>query len=170
MESRKRRPLALRLLALPLLVLVGLVSGQVLGAQELDQEGRGHAWKGASGGHTVVEFAASWCVPCRSSLPRLEALAKKHPEIRMLVISVDDEVAGRDDLVESLGLKLPVLWDADYAIAEHYQPEGMPTSVILDPEGEEIYREVGFNDEKWRRLVAFIEALPPASETESKTP
>ncbi|MEO2197040.1 MAG: thioredoxin domain-containing protein, partial [bacterium] len=53
---------------------------------ELDRPGR----------ITVVDFAASWCVPCWKSLPHVEALAHSYPDIQFLVVSVDDREDGRD--------------------------------------------------------------------------
>ncbi len=134
-------------------------------AQETDQHGRSHAWKGPSQSYTLIDFSASWCVPCRKSLPRLEALARDTPNLRVLVVSVDDEVAGRDALVADLGLTLPVLWDASYAIAEHHKPAGMPSTVILDPSGVEVFREEGYSEKKWRQLVEFVQKLPLTGET-----
>lgn len=126
----------------------------------LDQHGVGHALESPAGQYTVVDFAASWCQPCRRSLPLLEELAREHSELRFLVVDVDDEVAGRDDLVRSLGLTLPVLWDEGYALAERLEPGGMPATFVLSPRGEVLYRHVGFNRRAWGDLVAFLEQLP----------
>ena len=108
-----------------------------LAAEELDQHGKEHIWKGESGAVTVIDFAASWCPPCIQSLPRLERLASQYPEVRFLVVSVDKKKSGRDFLVDELGLELPVLWDREYQIAEHYRPESMPSTVVVDAAGKE---------------------------------
>jgi len=106
----------------------------------------------------VPGFAASWCGPCRYTLPRLEAYAREHPEIDVLVVSVDEKVEGRDQLVRSLGLESPVLWDEGHAIARHFEPEALPTTVVLDTEGDEIYRYLGSSERGWEELVAFLES------------
>ncbi len=131
-----------------------------LGAAELDQHGTEHSWKGESGRYTVIDFAASWCGPCWRTLPKLQELAGRHPQLRVLVVSVDDERSGRDQLVEELDLDLPVLWDEGYTIAEHFRPGAMPTTVLLDPQGEEIYRYSGSSDAAWREFSAFVDELP----------
>lgn len=139
-------------------LLLALALGLSAGAEELDQNGRGHAWKGASGRLTVLDFAASWCAPCRKSLPRLERLAKERPELRVLVVSVDERREGRDELVRSLGLTLPVLWDADGNIAELYQPPAMPATFVLAPTGEVLGTFAGSGQEEWAALVALLDS------------
>ena len=147
--------------ALRLLVaLVVLLPGAVLFASgERDQFGDQPEWQGPSDGYTVVDFAASWCLPCHKSLPRLEALAKREPAVRFLVVSVDKRRSGRDQLVEHLGLTLPVLWDENHRIAEHYQPEAMPATLVLDPSGKIVYRHVGYDQKLWAEFESFLESL-----------
>ncbi len=92
-------------------------------SHELDSPGR----------VTVVDFAASWCVPCWKSLPHLEALAQSHPDIQFLVVSVDDREDGRDQLVGRLGLSLPVIWDGGHAIASAFGPKACPRPTCSAP-------------------------------------
>ena len=126
-------------------------------AQETDQGGVAHSWKGASKSYTVIDFAASWCRPCWDVLPKLQSFAAAHPDIRVLVVSVDDKVTGRDALVTKLALTLPVLWDEKKQIASHYRPEGMPSTFVLDPSGTIVYRHVGSGKKQWDEMVAFLE-------------
>lgn len=141
---------------LPLALFV-LMSGTALAA-ETDQKGAVHAWAGPSSGYTIVDFAASWCRPCWAVLPRLQTFASAHPDIRVLVVDVDDTVKGRDALVEKLKLTLPVLWDETHRIAEHYHPEGMPATFVLDPEGHVVYKHVGSGKKEWDAMVTFLES------------
>ncbi len=126
-------------------------------AQETDQLGKPQAWKGESAGYTVIDFAAAWCRPCWDVLPRLQSYASEHKDIRVIVVSVDDKVAGRDALVTKLALTLPVLWDSNKKIAAHYRPEGMPATFVLDPSGTVVYRHVGSGKKEWDEMVGFLE-------------
>lgn len=139
-----------------LALLIALPTSAVLAA-ETDQRGAAHEWKGPSSGYTVVDFAAAWCRPCWDVLPRLEAFAGSHPGIRVLVVSVDDNVQGRDALVEKLKLTIPVVWDEKHRIAEHYRPVGMPSTFVLDPAGKIVYSHVGSGMKEWNAMVAFLE-------------
>jgi thiol-disulfide isomerase/thioredoxin len=138
-----------------------LLATTPLAAAALDQHGDTHSWRGATGHYTVIDFAASWCGPCWKTLPKLEELAEAHPAVVFLVVSVDDEVKGRDRLVADVPLTLPTLWDEDYAIAEHYRPEAMPATFVLDPEGELIYHHAGSTEKDWRALVDLLTKIPP---------
>ena len=135
-------------------------TGSLFGQEALDQHGKAHAWRGPADHYTVIDFAASWCRPCWKVLPKLQAFAEDHPDVRVLVVSVDDERRGRDALVERLDLTLPVLWDQTHEIARHYQPGGMPATFVLGPDGKIVYQHVGSADEAWSALVAFIERAP----------
>jgi thiol-disulfide isomerase/thioredoxin len=125
----------------------------------IDQHGRSHVWRGPTGRLTLLEFAASWCVPCRKTLPRLEAFAREHPDLRALAVSVDERRQGRDELVDSLHLSLPMLWDEDHRIAEHYQPKAMPATFLISPAGEVLHIALGSRTDDWEDLVRRTEEL-----------
>ena len=140
-------------------VAVLLVLGAPLLAQEVDQFGKSHKWQGALEKLTVIDFAASWCAPCVRSLPRLDDLAASMPGVNFLVVSVDEKEAGRDFLVKELGLRLPVIWDSEHRIAEALEPEGMPSTFVLDSKGEVVYSHVGYDEKTWRELEEKIRKL-----------
>lgn len=129
-----------------------------------DQHGQSHRWLAPFEGVTIVDFAASWCGPCRHSLPRLEEFAAEHPELRVLVVSVDRTAKQRDHLVDSLNLNLPVLWDEGHAIAEHYRPPTMPASFLVGPDGLILHVSPGSSDDEWQELKQRIaEVAAPGS-------
>ena len=140
-----------------LLTCLLLLSSVVTAAQETDQRGEAHEWKSKNSAYTVIDFAAAWCRPCWDVLPRLQSFSTDHPDIRVLVVSVDDKVAGRDALVTKLSLTVPVIWDENKKIAAHYRPEGMPSTVVLDPAGQVVYRHVGSGKKQWDEMVAFLQ-------------
>jgi len=127
-------------------------------AQELDQYGKSRSWKGPSGHYRLIDFAAAWCQPCWKALPRLQSFADNQPSVRVIVVSVDERPQGRDKLVKLLGLTVPVLWDEEHRVAEHYSPAGMPATFLLDPSGEVVYEHVGSGDREWNEMIDFIES------------
>lgn len=146
----------MRALRIVTVVCVLLISGTAPGGS-LDQNGVSQQWKGPSESYTIIDFAASWCLPCWVVLPKLEAYASEHPNVRVLVVDVDDDVSGRDRIVRELKLSIPVVWDESREIAEHYHPEGMPAMFILNPEGEVVHHHVGSSAREWEQMVSFLD-------------
>jgi thiol-disulfide isomerase/thioredoxin len=157
MDPVSRVPGSVAVAALLLACCASAVARAPEPAVALDQHGRIHAWLGPTGKLTLLEFAASWCAPCRQTLPRLEAFAREHPGLRVLVISVDERREGRDELVASLGLSLPMVWDENHRIAEHYQPQAMPSAFLISPAGDVLHVARGSRADDWEEVVRRIE-------------
>lgn len=84
---------------------------------------------------TVVNFFASWCVPCREELPFLAAAAKANPQIDFIGIDVRDIRSDALRLLDETGAAFPAGIDRDRKIAESFQLAGMPTTVFIAPGG-----------------------------------
>ena len=127
-----------------------------------DQFGKAHRADELGDSLVVLDFAASWCKPCWKALPRLEALAAERPSLRVLVVSQDEDRRGRDRLVRKLALTVPVLWDEGHRWAARFQPEGMPTTMILDGDGKVLHRHSGSSERGWRDFIAVLDRLQRA--------
>jgi len=142
-----------------LAVLLLLLASSAHAGEPVDQFGVEHPWRGPAESYRVIDFAAAWCTPCWTTLPKLVALAAEHPDLSVLVIDVDDYETGRTQLIEGLDLELPLLWDEEHVIAEHYSLKALPATFVLDPAGEVIYESLGSGSEEWDAFRAFVEAL-----------
>ena len=145
------------LLALSL-ACVGTIDAAEGKGQLIDQLGRSHDLTAADT-LTVVDFVAAWCEPCYQALPEIKRLARQYPAVRFLVVSVDEEISGRDRLVEDLGLEMPVIWDAGHELIGKFRPRGFPATYVLGPKGDVLYQHVGFDNEKWQSLVNALSEL-----------
>jgi thiol-disulfide isomerase/thioredoxin len=90
----------------------------------------------------LITFGASWCPPCRLGLPRLKALAEKHPELRLVLVDLDRNAADARAWVTEVGLKtdVPVLHDKFEFAAKLYGAAGesktsLPKTVLVDLRG-----------------------------------
>jgi hypothetical protein len=79
--------------------------------------------------------------------------------VRVLVVSVDERRQGRDRLVESLRLTVPVVWDETHRIAEHYRPRAMPATFVLSAEGVVVGAVTGSRAKDWERVVRLVETV-----------
>lgn len=106
--------------------------------------------------YTVLDFAASWCTPCYRALPRLEALARELPDLRVVVVSVDETERGRDRLVRELDLELEVVWDGDHTLISNLAPESFPATYVLDPGGEVVYSHLGYDARVFNEFAEVV--------------
>lgn len=85
----------------------------------------------------LVNFWATWCVPCRDEFPLLvEAYAEHRPAgLEILGIVHDDSVAGARAFASEYGATWPMLDDADDVAWDDYLGVGMPQSYFIDADG-----------------------------------
>jgi peroxiredoxin len=100
----------------------------------------------ARGKVALIDFWASWCVPCRGELTELEQLARTYRArgVAILTVNLDSDREAAQAMVDQLGLTLPVGLDADKAVASTYQLPTMPTSFVVDRAGVIRYVHEGF--------------------------
>jgi peroxiredoxin len=85
----------------------------------------------------VLNFWASWCVPCRAEMPYFDKVARKSDGRGVAFIGLallDDEPASRAFLNE-VGVSYPTGADPNNEIARSYQVVGLPTTVFIRPDG-----------------------------------
>jgi thiol-disulfide isomerase/thioredoxin len=82
---------------------------------------------------TVLDFWATWCNPCLASMPRLEKLARAHPDVAVLTINLDDPVRARA-LFDEHGYTVKLLAD-DGDVSQRYGVTSIPHTVIIDRSG-----------------------------------
>jgi peroxiredoxin len=85
----------------------------------------------------VLNFWASWCRPCLDELPLLDELHAKVAPIggTVLGVNIDKQRAPALGVVTSLDLKLPVVFDPGSDVVAKYDPEALPTTYVIDPDG-----------------------------------
>jgi cytochrome c biogenesis protein CcmG, thiol:disulfide interchange protein DsbE len=86
----------------------------------------------------LVNFWASWCLPCREEAPALERFQRQHagPEFTVLGIDSRDLTGDGRGFVREYGLSYPQLRDGDGDAAEDYGTTGVPENFLVDPEGK----------------------------------
>lgn len=94
----------------------------------------------------LVDFWASWCVPCRKSFPWLNTMQQQHAADGLLVLAVneDSERSDAKRFLQQVPAQFAVLYDRAGALAEQYQLMGMPSSFLIDKKGQIRYRHIGF--------------------------
>jgi peptide/nickel transport system substrate-binding protein len=91
-----------------------------------------------------LDFWASWCTPCKLSLPLVEHFARTHPDVDVLAVNVGETPALAARYARENGLER-VLFDPDERIRALYRIAGFPTLVVIDPAGNIRARWPGLN-------------------------
>ena len=95
----------------------------------------------------VLDFWATWCAPCRASIPDLVELYERHRDRGFVVlgVSVDDSVARLQPFVRELEMSYPVLTgEGRYDLQEALGPiVGFPTSFVISRDGTLCRRHTG---------------------------
>ena len=103
------------------------------------ENGQRFSAQSVRGKFLVVNFWASWCVPCRKELPSLERLAVRRSDLIIVAASVD---ANREDAVAAFAGRYPHLrlGFASLRSVTEYGALGMPYSVVFGRSGQEVAR------------------------------
>lgn len=98
----------------------------------------------------LIDFWASWCIPCRRAFPWLETISKRYKDKDLVVIGVnlDDSKESMDRFLEKYPVTFVIQHDPRAALAEANQLQGMPVSFLINRKGEVVYRHVGFRDDQ----------------------
>ena len=115
----------------------------------LDAEDGEHSLAEYRGKWVVLNFWATWCAPCRREMPSLERLQTAMPEIAVVPVATGrNAVEGIKRFFADAGVKtLPTLRDPQSDLARAMGIIGLPVTVILNPEGQEVARLIG--DAEW---------------------
>ena len=115
----------------------------------------------------IVDFWASWCVPCRRSFPWMNAMQDKYREDGLVIIAVNLDRNAEDAarFLEKYPANFEIVYDPEGALAKEYSVEVMPSSVIIGRNGEPYERHAGF---KVKRQAEYEATIRAALELENK--
>ena len=94
----------------------------------------------------MINFWATWCGPCRQEMPLLDELYSRYQRVgfNLLGVNIDDDSRRAMQMVDELGVKFPVLFDARKEVSKLYEVNAMPVTVIVDREGTVRYVHHGY--------------------------
>lgn len=86
----------------------------------------------------LVNFWASWCIPCRQEAPALESFQRRYggPSFTVLGIDTRDLSGDGQKFVQQYGLTYPQLRDGDGQRAHEFGSTGVPENFLVDPRGK----------------------------------
>ncbi len=96
----------------------------------------------------MINFWASWCVPCRKEMPLLESIYKKYKPLgfTLLGVNVEPDQKDAESFLKQTPVSFPVLFDAKSRVSGLYNVQGMPTTVFIDRKGNVRLVHQSYND------------------------
>jgi thiol-disulfide isomerase/thioredoxin len=124
-----------------------------------DPEGEPASLADFRGKPLLVNLWATWCAPCIAEMPTLDALAGRERD-RLRVLTISQDLDGRDK-VEAFfarqGYRHLETWlDPQMALMSELRVDTLPTTILYDPEGREVWRMVGMEDWAGTRTTGLI--------------
>jgi len=153
-----------RLLAATLIIAMSAV----IGASDLPPDlkiryldGKPFSLESLKGHVVVLDFWASWCVPCRASFPFFDKLQQKFGSQGLSVIglSLEDNDDAITDFLDAVPTSFTIVRDPTGRAGEAFEVVAMPTTFLLDREGRIVARFEGSDKNVHARLEAAVTTL-----------
>lgn len=116
-----------------------------------------------AGKMVVMDFWATWCPPCRESVPELRDLAKKYPgQVVLISVSADSDDSRWREFIAKHDMTWHQYRDADHKIAGAFGVHAFPTYLVIGGDGAIEQRIVGMNPQETvvHRLKQFLANAP----------
>ncbi|KZY60751.1 redoxin [Oleiphilus sp. HI0071] len=94
----------------------------------------------------MLNFWASWCGPCRQEMPLMDDIYEKYQKFgfTILAVNVDEDSADADRFLDAVPVTFPILYDNESRISELYGVDAMPTTIMIDREGNARFLHRGY--------------------------
>ena len=111
-----------------------------------------------AGNVVLINFWASWCGPCRQEMPLLNDLHNKYEALGFTVlgVNVEEQSDNARGFINDFPVDFPILLDDRNQVSKMYNVIAMPTTVVVDRDGNMRYLHKGYKpgDEKqYRKMV-----------------
>lgn len=131
-------------------------------AQAVAEEDTSFDLSAHAGKVVVVDFWASWCVPCRRSFPWLNDMHEKYGDDGLVIIGVnlDATRAEAEGFLGEYPARFAIHYDDSKALAKQFDVIAMPMSYVYGRDGKQITRHFGFKVKSQPEYEAIlVEAL-----------
>ena len=120
----------------------------------------------------LVDFWASWCVPCRRSFPWLNEMQERYGDRGLIVVgvNVDANRSAAEGFLREVPAQFQIIYDPAGELAAAYRVPGMPTSFLFGPDGSLVSNHIGFQQTARDEREAELQRLLPVPPVRTATP
>lgn len=112
-----------------------------------DGEGHGLPVNGYLGKWLLVNFWATWCLPCRAEMPSLFRLQQQFAgKMEIVAVSVDEQWESVIKFFINEQVPFTLAWDPDKKIADSLNIDKYPETFLIDPRGQAVVKFIGPRD------------------------
>ena len=108
----------------------------------------------------IINFWATWCAPCKEEMPHLDKLKSKSKfqDIEILPINIaDEELIKSKEFFDEINIKnLEIFYGPSIELAKTFKLRGIPTTILIDKEGYEFARIIGYIDFENKSLLEWL--------------
>ena len=106
----------------------------------------------------ILNFWTTWCVECKNEMPSLDVLHAKHSNVLVFPINLEKPNKKRTSQVfKDLNIQsLKIYFDPEFKLAKQLRVKGVPTTILLNKNGNEFARiigEIDFYDERFLKWL-----------------
>ena len=109
----------------------------------------------------IINFWATWCIPCKKEMPSLDRLYQdsNFKNLQVFAVNMDQPNTSKTKkFFTDLNIqKLEIFFDPDLNFVKEFKLRGMPTTILINKKGEEFARiigEVNFQDKKFLKWLS----------------
>src|SRR5204863_9604836 len=111
----------------------------------------------------LIDFWASWCIPCKTSFPALDTLYREYQPrgLEVLAVNLDERRRDADTFLAARPHTMPVLFDPKGVSPLAFAVRGMPSSFLIDRAGNIRFTHMGYSEsigEQYRWEIAQLVA------------
>lgn len=111
----------------------------------------------------IIDFWASWCVPCRLGIPFLSELYDSYKEkgVEIIGINLDNKLEKIEKFFSKLSKRpsFNILWDSSNTTPILYKVTTMPTTIFINKDGIIAHKHLGFKIEDKEKYKELLEQL-----------
>ncbi|MDW8104119.1 MAG: TlpA disulfide reductase family protein [Armatimonadota bacterium] len=104
----------------------------------------------------VLDFWATWCAPCRFTMPKIEEFHQRYKDKGVTVIGVAVDVEDYNQVVQfakEMGVTYPIAADTSGEAKLYYQIRNLPTLFVIDKDGVIVMKEEGYDPQSTQKKL-----------------